>query len=252
VFAASVDLAAAALAFATLVGAAVPLAIGRRRLHRLLVPGDGPRFEVGSALRFAAPASLIAGADQLLVNGAPVLVMLEGGADAARAAGVVFAATMLVRVPVYMFQGLAASLLPNITHMQAADQVAEIRRGVTRTSAVLLGTGLVIVAFTAAVGPESMRLLFGGDFEAGRTALTLLGAGVGFYLAAATITQALLALDCGARAASAWVASALLFVALYLAVPGSELGRVSTAFAIATLVALLTLALTLAGRLARR
>ena len=53
---------------------------------------------------------------------------------------------MLVRVPVYMFQGLAASLLPNITHMQADDQVAEIRRGVDANVAVLLGTGLVIVA----------------------------------------------------------------------------------------------------------
>jgi hypothetical protein len=31
----------------------------------------------------------------------------------------VFAATMIVRAPVYVFQGLAASLLANLTHLNA-------------------------------------------------------------------------------------------------------------------------------------
>ena len=146
--------------------------------------------------------------------------MLEGGDDASRAAGVVFAATMLVRVPVYLFQGLAASLLPNLTRMQATGGATDVRRAVSRTVALLLVVGVLTVLAGASVGPSLMQLLFGADFEADRLALALLGAGVGFYLGGATISQALLALDCGARAAIAWVFSAFLFVVLFLGLPG--------------------------------
>ena len=250
---ASVDLAAAALACGAVLGTLVPLFVGRHVVTRALTQRDhGARFQLGSALRFAAPASAIAAADQLLVNGAPILVMLEGGDDASRAAGVVFAATMLVRVPVYLFQGLAASLLPNLTRMQATSGTGDLRRAVSRTVALLLTVGVLTVLAGASVGPSLMQLLFGADFQVDRLSLALLGAGVGFYLGAATISQALLALDFGARAAIAWVSSAVLFVALFVSLPGSELGRVSAAFAIATLGGLVGLVLTLRARLAGR
>lgn len=252
VLVASQDLAAAAVAAAGLGAVLVPLYVGRRLFRSLLAPGTGSRFHLGSALGFAAPASVIAGADQLLVNGAPVLVMIEGGPDAARVAGIVFAATMLVRVPVYLFQGLAASLLPNLTRMHADDEVGKFRSAVARTALVLLGAGGLIVLGAAAVGPESMRLLFGEEFGVGRLELTLLGAGVGCYLAAATISQALLAIDSGARAAWAWFAAAVLFVCLYAALPGDEIARISLAFVVATLTGLAALALLLAGRITAR
>jgi O-antigen/teichoic acid export membrane protein len=249
---ASQDLAAAAVAAGGLAGVLLPLFAGRRLLSSLLAPGEGPRFHLAAALGFAAPASVIAAADQLLVNGAPVLVMLEGGPDAARVAGIVFAATMLVRVPVYLFQGLAASLLPNLTRMHAGDEVGSFRSAVARTATFLLATGGVIVLGAAVAGPEAMRLLFGAEYDVGRIELTLLGAGVGCYLAAATISQALLAIDSGVRAAWAWAASAAVFVGLYAVLPGDEVARVSLAFALATLVGLGALALALGRRLARR
>ena len=87
-----------------------------------------------------------------------------------------------------------------------------------------------------------MRLLYGSGFEAGRSELVLLGAGVGCYLAASTLSQALLALDAGGRAAGCWAIAAVLFVALYAAVPGEALMRIAIAFAVATLVNLVTLA----------
>ena len=178
--------------------------------------------------------------------------MLEGGDDASRAAGVVFAATMLVRVPVYLFQGLAASLLPNLTRMQATVGNADLRRAVSRTVVLLLSVGVVTVLAGATIGPAVMQLLFGADFQADHGELALLGAGVGCYLAAATISQALLALDCGARAAVVWVSSAALFVALFLGLPGTELGRVAGAFAVATFVGLIGLGAVLWRLLATR
>jgi O-antigen/teichoic acid export membrane protein len=248
---ASVDLAATALAFGAVLGTSIPLYIGRNLLARAFRQGEqAARFQLRAALRFAAPASAIAAADQVLINGAPILVMLEGGKDASRVAGVVFAATMLVRVPVYLFQGLAASLLPNFTRMQAMTGTGELRRAVSRTATLLLAVGLLTVLVGASMGPAVLQLLFGDDFQAGRLAIALLGAGVGCYLAAATISQALLALDWGVRTAIAWACSAVLFVILFAALPGSELGRVSGAFAIATLASLVALAAILWRKLA--
>ena len=60
----------------------------------------------------------------MLVNGGPLLVAGEAGRHATTAAGLVFAATMIVRAPVYVFQGLAASLLANLTHLNATADTA--------------------------------------------------------------------------------------------------------------------------------
>jgi O-antigen/teichoic acid export membrane protein len=229
-----------AVTVAGLVGAVAPLLAGRARLRRVLRGRDGGSFRLGRTLRFAAPASAIAAADQLLVNCSPLLVTVEGGA--ASAAGLVFAATMLVRVPTYVFQGLASSILPNLTRLQAGEHSHRFRRATLETAGLLLGAGVVIVAFAAAVGPEALRMIYGPEFDAGRGSLVLLGAGVACYLAATTFSQALLALEQSARASSAWIVSAAMFVTLYFTLPGSELERVSLAFAVATAADLAMLA----------
>jgi O-antigen/teichoic acid export membrane protein len=249
-FVASLEVAAAAVTVAGLIGGLVPLLYSRGQLDRALAPVPVQPFPVGGVARFAAPASAIAAADQVLVNCAPILVMLEGGTPAA--AALVFAATMLVRIPVYVFQGLASSILPNLAHLNARDDGHRFRRAVFGTGAVFLATGAVISAVAAVAGPEAMRLVYGPTFEVGRTALFLLGAGVAFYLCATTLSQALLALECSGRASVAWVTSALLFVVLYWSVlPGSELERVSVAFAVATLVDLALLSAMLRRRVLR-
>lgn len=245
---ASSDVAAIAVAVAGIAGALVPAFVGRRRLRALVEPPNGSRFEVRGALAFAAPATVIAAADQVLVNGGPILVVLGGGS--AETAGVVFAATMLVRVPVYLFQGLAASLLPNLTRLSADDD-ALFRRGVIRTAAVLFGLGVGAIAGAAVVGPAALGILYGDEFSAERLELTLLGVGVAFYLVAATVSQALLALAAVRTAAVAWTASALVFLVLYFAVQGGELLRISTALTVATALVAVALVLVLTSRLRR-
>jgi O-antigen/teichoic acid export membrane protein len=152
-----------------------------------------------------------------------------------------------VRAPVYVFQGLAAALLPNFTHLNATEDAARFLRAVMRTAGFLLLAGGVIVVFAATTGPAAMAI-YGPEFEASRGELTLLGAGVAFYLAGSTFSQALLALEQGLRAAGAWLASGATFVGLYAAIPGDELYRISLAFAAATVCSLLLLAATLLRR----
>lgn len=231
---ASTVVAGSAVAAAAFAGAVVPLWFGRRRLRSLARRGPGARFRLGAAVVFAGPAAVIAAADQILVNGGPLFVMIGGGPGASSAAGVVFAATMLVRIPVYVFQGTAASLLPNLTTLSANQESALFRRTVWRAAGVLACVATLIVLFAASVGPAAMRFLFGAEFEAGRLELTLLGLGVGFYLGAATLSQALLALDRVGRAAIAWGGSAAIFIGLYAVFEGPQLFRIAAAFAIAT------------------
>ena len=96
---ASPHLAAAAVAAAGGIGAVAPFVWARRWCPELRGGEARAPFDARGALRFAAPASVVASADQLLINGAPLLVIVLGTGGTAEA-GVVFAATMLVRAPV--------------------------------------------------------------------------------------------------------------------------------------------------------
>ena len=87
VFVASRGVAGAALVAAAVGGALVPVLYRRRRLAALGHDGPGEPFQLRAALRFAAPAGVVAGADQLLVNGGPLLVILAYGQGARQGGG---------------------------------------------------------------------------------------------------------------------------------------------------------------------
>ena len=232
----SKGIAAAAVAAAGIGGAVAPLVAGRRRLRGSLDGADAAPYRASSAASFAGPAALIAGADQLLVNGAPLLVVAIGTHSTA-AVGLVFAATMLVRAPVYVFQGFAASLLPNLTHLVAIAGRGELRRAVARTAFVLFAIGIGFIGFAAVAGPTAMRAVYGSTFVASPASLALLAAGVACYLAAGTFSQALLALRHVGAAATAWTVAALSFVFSFALLPGEALMRASAAIAVASLIA---------------
>jgi O-antigen/teichoic acid export membrane protein len=66
---ASAHLAGASMVAAGVAGAVVPFAFGRKRMRPVLAGRGSEPLEVRTALAFAAPATAIAAADQLLVNG---------------------------------------------------------------------------------------------------------------------------------------------------------------------------------------
>jgi O-antigen/teichoic acid export membrane protein len=252
---ASPTLAAAAIVLAALFGPAVPVAIAyaRRRAHttpplRELLGAGRPTeaFAIGRALAFATPVAVIAGAEQVLVSGGALLVAIDGSAGAAAAAGTVFAATMLVRAPVFLFQGVAAGLLPKLTQLHATGDRGRLARAAGGLAAAMLALSAALAAGSMLLGPEAMTFIFGGDFVVGRLDLAILSAGVGTYLAAATLGQAALAQARGAMAAGVWTLSAATFVALELTLGGTPFHRVSVAFTLATAVACVLLGAMLA------
>jgi O-antigen/teichoic acid export membrane protein len=229
---ASPHIAGVAIASAGVAGAVAPFLWARRWLPALRGGAAGEPFDSRGALRFAAPASVAAGADQLLINGAPLLVILLGTGGTAEA-GVVFAATMLVRAPVYVFTGVAASLLPNFTLLDRARR-QELAAVFGRTVRILVAAGVAIVLGVGVFGPTAMNILYGAGFDVTRLDLVLLGASVGLYLASATFLQILLAFDRGRSVALAWLGAAAALVCSYLALPMNEVERVSIALVVAT------------------
>jgi O-antigen/teichoic acid export membrane protein len=180
---------------------------------------------------------VIAGCEQILVSGGPLLVLIAGGPGAAAAAGVLFAATLLVRAPVFLFQGVAASLLPNLTTFRARGDTARLHRATVLTALGLASLSVLLALGALVAGPTAMAVIFGDGFEASRGDLALLSLGIGGFLAACTFCQALLASAQAARGALCWSAAAAVFVALELTAGGSEFARVSIAFATASTVA---------------
>lgn len=241
---ASPAIAAAAVAAAAFGGAVAPYlqrtwAVRKRGEAPLLARlrgAEGKPFALGHALAFAAPAGAIAACDQVLVSGGALLVAIGGGHDATTAAGTVFAATMLVRAPVFLFQGVAAALLPSLTRFHSVGDEHAFRRRVGGVAGVLLAFAAVLTVGTLAVGPHAMRLLYGKGYDVARGDLTLLAAGVGFYLAAATLSQAALARGRAGRAAAVWTLAASTFVGVELLSSGAPFHRVSVAFTAAAVL----------------
>jgi O-antigen/teichoic acid export membrane protein len=233
-FVASPTIAAIAIAAAAIGGALAPLLSRQRTTMRRLEGAQGEDDRMTEAVRFALPAGVIAACEQILVSGGPLLVLIAGGEGAAAAAGVLFAATLLVRAPVFLFQGVAASLLPNLTTFRANGDEARLHRATALTALVLAGLAAVMSAAALAVGPAAMRVLYGDGFVASRVDLALLALGVGGFLAACTFCQALLARGQGGAAALRWSAAALTFVTLELALPGTPFHRVAVAFSAAS------------------
>jgi O-antigen/teichoic acid export membrane protein len=236
-FVASPTIAAVAIAGAAIGGALAPLFSRRRsKLSRLEgVRGEG--YPMSKAVRFALPAGVIAGCEQILISGGPLLVLIAGGDGAPAAAGVLFAATLLMRAPVFLFQGVAASLLPNLTTFRAQGDEARLHRATALTALALASLAAVMAAGALVGGPTAMQLLYGDAFVATRIDLALLALGIGGFLAACTFCQALLARGQGGAAALRWSAAALTFVALQLTLQGTPFHRVAVAFAIASALA---------------
>jgi O-antigen/teichoic acid export membrane protein len=231
---ASTTLAGIAIAAAAVGGALAPL-LSRDRGRLRGVEGDAPAedFAIGAAARFAAPAAVMAGCEQILLSGGPLIVLIQGGPGAAATAGVLFAAALLVRAPVFLFQGVAASLLANFTTYRAQGDLARLHAATVKVALICAGVAVVGALGALVAGPLAMDILYGAGFEATRGDLALLALGIGGFLAASTFSQALLAGDEAGAAAWRWALATAVFITLELTLGGAAFTRVAIGFAAA-------------------
>jgi O-antigen/teichoic acid export membrane protein len=174
-----------------------------------------PEFTLAHGSGFAVAVLLVMLSEQTFLNAGPLLVEASEGARGAALAGFTFNVLLIARAPLQLFQAVQASILPHLTRMRASGETDPFRRSVNLTLTAIAGFAAAVALVMLAVGPPIMDVLFGGEFDYERGGLVLLSLGMGLYLAAATLNQALLAHGRAPQAAAAWVACAAAF-ALFL------------------------------------
>jgi O-antigen/teichoic acid export membrane protein len=198
----------------------VPWALGRRlRAQPAVVEPDeedGGAFTLAHGSGFAIAVLLIMLSEQTFLNAGPLLVKAHADTGGAALAGFVFNVLLIARAPLQLFQAIQTSILPHLTRLRASGETDPFRRSVNVTLTAIAGFAGCVALVMLAIGPWLMGLVFGGDFDYGRWGLVLVSIGMGLYLSAATLNQALLAHGRARQSCVAWVACAVTFVLFLL------------------------------------
>jgi O-antigen/teichoic acid export membrane protein len=175
-------------------------------------------FTLSHGAGFAVAVLAIMVCEQTFLNAGPLLVKATEGTRGAALAGFAFNVLLIARAPLQLFQAVQTSILPHLTRLRASGERDPFRRSVNLTlTAIAAFAGAVSLVMLVA-GPFVMDLLFGGEGSYERGGLVLVSLGMGLYLSAATLNQALLARARARQAAQCWGAAAVAFVA-FLALP---------------------------------
>jgi O-antigen/teichoic acid export membrane protein len=198
--------------------AVVPWAIGRRwrAADPPAEPGAEPEFTLAHGAGFAVAVLLIMLAEQTFLNAGPLLVKATEGERGTALAGFAFNVLLIARAPLQLFQAVQTSILPHLTRLRAGGHADPFRRSVNVTLAAIAAFAVAVSLAMLAVGPPLMDLLFGGEGGYDRGGLVLIALGMGLYLAAATLNQALLARARAREASACWAGAAAAFVLFLL------------------------------------
>jgi O-antigen/teichoic acid export membrane protein len=171
-----------------------------------------PQFTLARGTGFAAAVLLVMLCEQTFLNAGPLLVKATADSGGAALAGFAFNVLLIARAPLQLFQAVQTSILPHLTRLRAGGERDPFARSVTVTLTAIAGFAGVVALVMLAAGPQVMDLLFGGDFDYERGGLVLVALGMGLYLSAATLNQALLAHARATQSAACWVVCAAAFV----------------------------------------
>ena len=197
----------------------VSLAVVSPALARRIAPQSGvereptePQFTLARGTGFAAAVLIVMLCEQTFLNAGPLLVKATADTGGAALAGFTFNVLLIARAPLQLFQAVQTSILPHLTRARAGGERDAFARSVNVTLTAIAGFAGLVALVMLVAGPQVMDLLFGGDFDYERGGLLLVALGMGLYLSAATLNQALLAHARAAQSAACWVTAAVAFV----------------------------------------
>ena len=177
-----------------------------------------PEFTLARGTGFASAVLLVMLCEQTFLNAGPLLVKATADTGGAALAGFTFNVLLIARAPLQLFQAIQTSILPHLTRLRAGGERDPFARSVNLTLRAIAGFACIVALVMLVAGPALMDLLFGGDFDYGRGGLVLVALGMGLYLSAATLNQALLAHERAPQSAACWAACAVVFVLFLLLV----------------------------------
>jgi O-antigen/teichoic acid export membrane protein len=232
-----------AIAVAPLLSVAMVATLRRRPR---LAPGRAVTArELRGALLWLTAGSLLA---QLAANLPPLAVQLLGD-DSSAATGRFMSALLVARLPIFFFQAVQATLIPNLSALAAAARHDELDHAIRVLTAVCLGFVVLLTGGALVAGPQAVGLLFGDGFDVSARTMAVLAAGSGLYLLAAGLSNAAIALHRHHLTAVAWLAAVVVFSAVVAVVPGLLL-RVELGYLAGTIAACAVLLVGLRPRVA--
>lgn len=172
---------------------------------------------------------------QAVVNVGVINVRLLAPADLV-AAGALLSALVLVRVPLFVFASLQASLLPGLAAATAIGDTPTFLGMLRRALGIVTALGLAGSLLGVLLGPWLVLVLFDAPYVVGHGDFAWLGAATLAYLWAMVLGQALLALGRHRAHAVSWLAGAGCLGAATL-VPLSLIVRVEVAYAVGSVAA---------------
>nr|WP_236646846.1 polysaccharide biosynthesis protein [Micromonospora acroterricola] len=182
---------------------------------------------------------------QVVVNIGVINVRLLAPSDVATA-GALLSALVLVRIPLFVFASLQASLLPGLATSATTGAHAAFHSLLRRALGVVTALGLTGALLAVLLGPWLVRTLFDAPDVLGHDDFAWLAAATLAYLWAMVLGQALLALDRHRAQAVAWCAGVAVLVAVTL-IPLPVALRVELGYASGSLVVAAVMAVLLRG-----
>jgi len=218
------------------------------RERNLMTPGpDAPWNELTRAFGYLLVGSVLA---QTMINVTPLIVNVLASDDERELVGKVLIALIVARIPVFMFQAVQASLIPQLAALAAKGEDAEFKARLVRLMAALGAAAAAFTVVAALAGPTVVGAFFGEEYRLGSLDMALLAAASSVYMAALALAQALISISGYRRAAFAWVLGTVTIFAV-TAIPGDLVLRAERGFLAGAVVAAATMTVLLLRRLRR-
>ncbi|MGI5520980.1 polysaccharide biosynthesis protein [Micromonospora sp. CA-259024] len=186
---------------------------------------------------------------QVVVNIGVINVKVLDPSDVATA-GALLSALVLVRIPLFVFASLQASLLPGLATTATTGDLAGFHSLLRRALGIVTALGLTGAVGAVLLGPWLVQMLFDAPGVLGHGDFAWLAVATLAYLWAMVLGQALLALDRHRAQALAWAIGVAALVVATLA-PVSTALRVELGYAIGSVVVAATMAALLRTRTSR-
>ncbi|MEH0843568.1 polysaccharide biosynthesis protein [Micromonospora sp. CPCC 205711] len=182
---------------------------------------------------------------QAVVNVGVINVRLLAPSDVATA-GALLSALVLVRIPLFVFGSLQASLLPGLATSATTGDRAAFHGLLRRALGIVTALGVTGAIGAVLLGPWLVRTLFDAPDVLGHGDFAWLAVATLAYLWAMVLGQALLALDRHRAQALAWTVGVAALVAVTVT-PAPVALRVELAYTAASVVVVAVMALLLRG-----
>ncbi|MEH1056806.1 polysaccharide biosynthesis protein [Micromonospora sp. CPCC 206171] len=209
----------------------------------LRAAGGGVPVAWGVLLRGLGLLTVSSLLSQVVVNVGVINVRLLDPSDVTTA-GALLSALVLVRIPLFVFASLQASLLPGLATSATTGDLRGFHSLLRRALGIVTALGVLGAIGAIALGPWLVGTLFDAAGVLGHGDFAWLAVATLAYLWAMVLGQALLALDRHRAQAVAWAVGVAALIAVTLT-PASVALRVELAYTVGSVVVAAAMALLL-------